>query len=237
MKSTSLICVVTIVLVGLTGCKPFGGAHERTLSVTGSAEIYSSPDRAQLSVAVVTQGKTTADALHANNDAMKQVFVAIHALGIPSDDIKTSSFNLLPQIPYPKEGEAELPVILGYRVTNQVILTLDDLSKLPGAMDTLIAAGANQIPDVEFSLRDLKSLSDQARDIAIKNARARAMRMAAAEGVTLGPVIKIDDATNCSNGYYSESVVVTGSRIASNVPVAPGREEIKAAVNVTYAIQ
>jgi uncharacterized protein YggE len=71
----------------------------------------------------------------------------------------------------------------------------------------------------------------QARQQAIENARAQAEQYARAANAALGTVLIISE----SGGPVVP--IETASRAAGAVPVQPGEETIRVAVQVTYALE
>src|SRR5882672_10067024 len=102
----------------------------RTISVSGQGEVSGKPDQAHLSAGVVTQAPSAAAALSANTTAMNRVFAALKTLGIPDNKIQTSNFSVQPQYPPYRPDTAEPRNIVGYQVSNQVSVTVEDLAKL-----------------------------------------------------------------------------------------------------------
>ena len=87
------------------------------------------PDQAELSAGVVTQGPTAADALAANSRAMNAVFDALKKAGIAEKSIQTSNFSVSPQYTPYKPNATEPPRIVGYQVSNNVTVKVDDLDE------------------------------------------------------------------------------------------------------------
>jgi uncharacterized protein YggE len=154
----------------------------RTISVSGEGEASGKPDQGRLSAGVVTQAPTAAAALSANTSAMNRVFAALKTLGIPDNKIQTSNFSVQPQYPPYRPDAAEPRNIVGYQVSNQVSVTVDDLAKSDPALDALVKSGANPLGGVSFAIADPKPLAERARAAAvgcaaaIKNARGRPRR-------------------------------------------------------------
>lgn len=134
--------------------QPVSPAH--VLSVSGEGEVRAVPDQAQLSVGVMTQAQTAAAALAANSRAMNEVYATIRKTGVPEKSIQTSNFSVSPQYPpYQQDRPAEeARKIVGYVVSNQVSVILDDVSKVGSTLDALVASGSNQINGVSFNIRD-----------------------------------------------------------------------------------
>lgn len=208
----------------------------RTISVSGEGEVSGKPDQAQLSTGVVTQAQTAAAAMTANTTAMNRVFAALRMLGIPDNKIQTSNFSVQPQYP-PFRPDAPEPrnTIIGYQVSNQVTVILDDVSKLGPALDALVRNGANRLGGVSFAIADPKPLAERARTAAVADAAAKARTLAAAAGVTLGPLLSIQEGA----GFRPPMPFMARAELAAAAPppVAIGEETVTVTVSMIYAIQ
>jgi uncharacterized protein len=235
------LCLVAALAGALFGTA--GGAQAadnnaipRTISVSGQGEISGKPDQARLSAGVLTEAPTAAAALAANTTAMNRVFAALRTLGIPDAKIQTANFSVQPQYPpFRADGTQPRNIIVGYQVSNQVSVIVDDLSKLGPALDALVAGGANQLGGVAFSIANPKPLAERARSAAVADAVAKARTLAAAAGVNLGPLLSIQE------GGAIRPVPVFAMQRAlaapSPPPVAIGEESVAVDVTMTYAIQ
>jgi uncharacterized protein YggE len=212
-------------------------AVPRTISVSGEGEASGKPDQARLSAGVVTQAPNAAAALTANTTAMNRVFAALKTLGIPDNKIQTSNFSVQPQYaPFRPEAPQPRTDIVGYQVSNQVTVTVDDLSKLGPALDALVKSGANQLGGVSFSIANPKPLAERARAAAVADAVAKAKTLATAAGVNLGPLLSIQEN---SVGRPVPMFALQRAELAgpSPPPVAIGEESVAVNVNMTYGIQ
>ena len=224
----------------VAAAQPAMPPHPHILSVSGEGEVRAVPDQAQLSAGVVTQGKTAAQALAANSTAMNSVFAALKKRGVPEKSITTSNFSINPQYPpYRQDAPQEDRTrIIGYEVSNQVTVILDDVSKVGATLDALVASGANQAGGVSFTIRDPKPLMKEAREEAVKEALAKAQTLAKAAGVTLGPIISISE----GGGYqpmpvFAGKVMRMDAAAAPPAPVAPGEQSLSVNVSITWEIQ
>ena len=179
MQNLSRLAGAMILL--LAGGPAFAQAETaRTITVTGEGEVRGVPDQAQLSAGVTTVAVTANAALAENARKMTAVFAALSRIGVPQREMKTSNFSVAPQYPPYNQNNTGLQKIVGYQVSNQIDVTLDDVKTLGPALDALVTAGANQINAVSFSLRDPKPLLAAAREQAVGDAMARAQTFAKA---------------------------------------------------------
>lgn len=207
----------------------------RMINVSGQGEVSGKPDQASLSAGVLTQAPTAAAALTANTTAMNRVFEALRAAGIPDNKIRTSNFSVQPQYPPYKPDSPDTRTIIGYQVSNQVSVVVGDLSKLGPALDALVKSGANQLGGVSFSIADPKPLAERARAAAVADAMAKARTLASAAGVTLGPLLSIQE-----GGGIRPVPLFEARAVAAQVappPIAVGEESVSVNVTMSYAIQ
>lgn len=206
-----------------------------TITVSGAGEARAAPNQAKLSVGVTTTDITAAAALAENARKMTAVFGALKRLGVPDKAIQTSNFSVSPQYPPYNQNVTGLQRIVGYQVSNQVDVTLDDTRKLGPALDALVAAGANQISSVSFSIKDAGALEATARDAAIADARTRAQTYAKAAGVTLGGVIAIQEGTIEAPRPMYRAMATTVAGVAT--PTATGEQSVTATVTVVFELK
>ena len=206
----------------------------RTITVTGDADVASKPDQARLSAGVVTQAETAAAALTANSAAMNRVFAALRMAGIPENRMQTSNFSVQPQYAPFRPENPEPQRIIGYQVSNNVTVTVDDLTKLGPTLDALVRSGANQLGGIQFMIADPKPLAERARTLAVGDAAAKARTLATAAGVTLGPLMSIQESTNTR----PIPVFAMARAVAQEAtPIAEGEERVSVNVTMVYAIQ
>jgi len=208
----------------------------RLLSVSGQGEVRAAPNQAVLSAGVVTNAKTAAAALAANTRAMNAVFATLKAAGVADKDMQTADFSVQPQYASTNSSSSGQQRIIGYQVTNNVSVTVEDLNRLGATLDALVSSGANSIGDVGLAIRDPKPLLAQARAAAVADAIAKAQVLAKAAGVALGPITSISE-----SGYESprpmNKMMAMRAMPDIAVPVAAGEQSVTAGVTITWEIR
>ncbi len=206
------------------------------ISVTGEASISAPPDLAQIDAGVTSNAKTAREASDANNAAMSKVLAALKSAGIDEKDYQTSRLSLQPEYGSNRPGYSTSgpPTITGYRASNRVTVKLRDVVKVASVIDTLVAAGANDIGGINFSLSQASKLLDDARDRAVADARRKAEIYAKAAGVTLGAPLGITEGGAPVPMFRAKMALPTA---ATSVPVAQGEETLSVTVSVTWAIK
>ncbi|MCC6557566.1 MAG: SIMPL domain-containing protein [Polyangiaceae bacterium] len=126
-----------------------------------------------------------------------------------------------------------------YRVSNTVDVKIRDLTKVGPILDAAMAAGANNIWGVHFTLEDHDPLQAKAREKAAADARAKAEALARLQGVTLAGVVSINEAMQ---GSMPPPMPMMAPMMAMReggpgTPTAPGEVSLTAQVQVVYALK
>ena len=214
-------------------------ARERALTVTGSASVTLVPDYATLNLGVVAQAETVADAQAQNAIQMTALLAALEKAGIAKEDIQTRYFSVNPvygdvasryEMAYPSpEGK---PV--GYRVENNVQVTLRDIDSIGRILDEAMKAGANQSYGISFESSQRAEAYDRALQEAVKEAQRKAGLVAQAANQTLGGLVEIQEQGVGYGTGYMKSMVMDA---ASSTPIISGVLTVEASVQVTYQLQ
>ncbi|WP_315757128.1 MULTISPECIES: SIMPL domain-containing protein [unclassified Bradyrhizobium] len=202
------------------------------ITVSGEASVSAPPDLAQIDAGVASDAKTAREAAEANNAAMAKVLQALKQAGIADKDYQTSRLSLQPQ--YAQNRPAQ-PAVTGYRASNRVTIKVRDVAKVASVIDTLVAAGANDVGNIYFSVAEPSKLLDQAREKAVADARRKAEIYAKAAGVTLGQPLSISEDGAPAPVFRAKTLAAPMA--GAPTPVAQGEEALSITVNVTWAIK
>jgi hypothetical protein len=206
--------------------------EKRTISLVASGAIKTTPDKVDISTGVTSEAITAREALDKNTGAMTKVVEALKADGIDPKDIQTTNFSVGPM--YEVKAEGKPPVIVGYRVTNQVRITLHDIGKLGAILDRMVSLGANQIDSIEFGVEEPEALKDAARKLALKNVTDNAKLYAEAAGVGLGQILSITEEESSYQPNYAPAAA--RMELSKAVPIEAGTAAVEVRVRVTWEI-
>ncbi|RED18740.1 SIMPL domain-containing protein [Pontivivens insulae] len=206
----------------------------RTVTVSGSGSVAAAPDLATINVGVVEQAASASDALRLNNGAMTALFNVLDAAEIDGADRQTQGISLQPVYDNRSSVGGEGPRIVAYSASNALTIRVRDLRVLGKVLDDLAQAGANRINGISFGIAETEALMNEARQLAVEDAMARAALYVETAGATLGPVITINEQGGFG-GPRPEMMAM--SRMADNVPVAAGEVGISAQVSIVFGIE
>ncbi|BDE07036.1 hypothetical protein WPS_23120 [Vulcanimicrobium alpinum] len=237
MKSRFLIAaaVATLAAIGPAGAQTAPpGPRAATIVVGGQGSVDRAPDRAVVTLAVVTDDPVAAKATSANNAAYGAVVAKIAALGIPQSAIKTTSFNLnynpRPPQPNPQFGQR-----YGYVVSRDMTVTTDRVEQAGAIVDAGVAGGATGVNAVGFTLRDQRGAYRAAQALAVADADAQARALAEAAHVRIVRIARIDAAPG---GVTPRPVPFAARMAVGPVPTEIPASDltVTATVDVTYQI-
>ncbi|HKA99704.1 MAG TPA: SIMPL domain-containing protein, partial [Methyloceanibacter sp.] len=209
--------------------------EKRTISISASGTVKTTPDMVEIATGVTSEAPSGRAALDQNTEAMTKVVEALKGDGIEPKDIQTANFSVGPiyeQRPYDRP-DGRPPAVVGYRVTNQVRITLRDTAKLGAILDKVVSLGANQIDSIEFGVSQPEALKDEARKLALKNVTDNAKLYAQAAGVTLGPILAI---TEEESSYQPRYMPSAATMEAKAVPIEAGTAAVEVRVRVSWEI-
>ncbi len=203
-----------------------------TLRLSATGEAHAAPDIASINLGVQTEAPSAAEALRQNRVQMTATIAALKAQGVLAKDIQTSGLNLNPQYVF-HDNERKLT---GYQASNTVTIIVRDLTRLGATVDAVVAAGANQVNGVSFSLSDPEHAEDDARRAAVKALQAKAALYAEAAGYHIERLVSLSDTAIEPNGI--RPVMVTAMRAkAGPTPTEPGELDVTANVSAVYELK
>ncbi len=239
-KKTFIISSMMLAALFLGACGPAAatgtGSPARTLSVTGTGEVFLSPDIAYIAIGVHNEDESASEAVKANNAKAQSVINALKKAGVDEKDIRTSNFSIWPNTQYGPDGRQQG---VTYMVDNSVFVTVRDLQNLGDLLDSVVMSGANSINSVQFDVEDRTEAVKQAREVAVADAQVQAAELADSAGVKLGEVQSI--------GFYDSAPVPYfnaigkggggGGEAAASVPIQPGKVSLTVTVSMTYELK
>lgn len=201
--------------------------------VSAIGETKVTPDRATIQISVQTRAATAAAAASENARRSRRVLAALRSLGLASDQLSTTNYNVSPEYQY---GQNRAPTVIGYTATNTVVAELRDLRHVGPAIDTAIASGANLISSLQFSASNTDAARRSAIASAVATARADAEAAARAARGTLGELVSLSVGSNVRQPPMP-FVAMRGVAMADAAvptPVNPGDQTVSATVRASW---
>lgn len=236
----------------LVSAKEMRGSHvpTRQISVSGEGKVSVKPDSATVRATVVTQAAKVGDAQEQNTARSNKVMDFLKSKGIAEKDIKTAGYMITPQYEY---DAPSCPIILGlpssvrcppsgpprissYEVRHTIEVKVRDLSKADAVLEGVVAAGANQVDALQFGIDDEASMKAAARKAAIDDAQKKAKVLARDLHIRLKRIISFSESGQGGPifAYALKGGFGAAESAASAPQVAPGEQEVRSQVTITY---
>jgi len=249
-----LSLVLPTIIFGLAGCESLSppsvtpkaqsasGAiinlQNNGIWVAGEGKVSVVPDVAILSLGVEVQSESVAEAQSYASTVMTAVLDELDNAGIAEKDIKTQQFSIYPIRRWSeKEGQE---VLVGYRVTNMVTVKVKKVEDTGTVIDAVAQAGGDYIKvnSISFTVDDPSAYYEEARELAMADAKAKAEQLADLGRVKLGRPTYISESgvsMPVVREFYAGAPMPAPA--AAPTPISPGETEIRLSVQVAYSIE
>jgi hypothetical protein len=226
----TLMAFVPTLSAQQTGIIPTG-EHVPQIITAARGEIRVAPDRATIQISVQTRAATAAAAANENAAKQKAVFDALKALGLQSDQLSTINYSVYPEQRYQPNRE---PIVVGYNVTNTILVDVKKLSQVGPVIDAALSKGANMITSLQFYASNTDEARRTAMGTAIQKAHLDAEAAARAAGGSLGGLLEIS-----IGAYYApppRPMVMARAEagVAEATPISPGEQTLSVDVNTRW---
>jgi uncharacterized protein YggE len=175
---------------------PSLSTESRRITATGDAEVRVVPDEVILTLGVETWDKNMSVAKSQNDRIVGRVLELANDYAQP-EHVKTEFVDIEPRW---RHGTYEESDFIGYFVRKTIVITLRDLSKFEDLLARALDAGVNHVHGIQFRTTDLRQHRDEARALAIKAAREKAVALAGELGETVGDPVTINEV---HSGWWS----------------------------------
>jgi uncharacterized protein len=164
--------------------------NENKLTVEGFATISVPPDCFDLSLTFSTENSRADRAVKDIKSKQSKFVETIKSLSLQNNDLKVGLVSVNPVYDYSEAGNARLR---GHSAAISMTATLHNFEQIGDLLQLATDSGANNISS-RFRSSELIKRKSEAREMALKAAKAKAEQTANALGIQLGEVIAIQDA-------------------------------------------
>ncbi|WP_339229015.1 SIMPL domain-containing protein [Oceanobacillus sp. FSL K6-2867] len=206
----------------------FSRQQDRLLTVSGHGRVSIEPDIATIQLAVITEDESLSKAQQENAQLMNQVIQSLIDLGVPRENISTTSYQISPRYDF-VDGQQ---LLRGYEVTNQISVRITPISEVGTVIDTAVQNGVNRVTAIQFSVDNRETYYQQALVRALENAQAKAQTIAESLQVNLDSTpIKITEEFSETPAAFKTMAV---SAESFSTPIEPGEISIQAIVKAQF---
>lgn len=211
-RLVSLILISLLVLLpALASCDGTpggidGSLQQKTMKATGSAYVLVNPDCADIHLGIDTYDTQSTNAFQKNQDIVKTVIDAMVALGLSKDGI-FSTKQTLTTVYGSAENSTSAARIRGYRVVQEIVVHVDDLSRISEVITQAVAQGVSTVDEVVYGCSNPDAIHDEVLSLAIQEAKRKAALMAKENNVAVGEVISLEEVP-----YETANIAQSGNK-------------------------
>lgn len=227
---------------------PSSAVAPNTISFDGKGEVSAVPDLASVSFTIREDAVAMKDAQTKVTTKETAVLAFLDKSGIDKKDIKTENYSSFPKYDYgvPCYGGMEFPCrqdaprVVGYEVSEYVSVKIHDLAKTGEIVKGIGTVGISEITGPNFSIEKEDQFKEQARKMAIDDAKAKAEILAKDLGVRLVRIVNFSENGNYPIMYAAKGMALdsVSSSAPSPTPTLPtGENKITSNVTITYEIR
>lgn len=228
-----LILTLSLLLANAAGAQT--PAAPPLITVAGQGEVKVKPDRVVFNLDVENVDKDLIAAKTLNDERVKSVLAMARRFNIDPQDIRTDFISIEPK--YEHSEELKKTQFIGYGVSKTVIIVLKDFSQFDTLLSEVVKLGVTRVKDVSFQTSEIRKHKDQARLLAIRAAREKAMAMAQEIGQTIGKAHSIQEEGVSNYDNRNATSVIGASYSESESSIAPGQISVTARVVVSFELK
>jgi uncharacterized protein YggE len=212
-----------------------GTGTERTLTVTGRADVAHAPDTAYVDVRLTTSGPDAQSASCANErayDALRARLGPMPVVGISTYPSMQAPTTYLAHATPPPAGTSPQPASSPGWFSHRYLRLQTTPARWRDAV-AAVEAVHGTVTTVQFALNDLVAVHELAAGPAMRDALATAGEAARSEHAALGPLLRVEAAEVLRNATSTPMPVGTAIASGGN---APEPVRVRASVTATFAL-
>lgn len=241
--------IVGVIILVLLIAKMFGlGDNDwqksditSTITVSGQGEIVVVPDIATVSFGVTAENMNVATAQTESTTKMNAIIDFLKTKDVDVKDIKTTNYNIYPRYDYIQSGlmYGGRQTLAAYVVSQNVEVKIRDISRAGEILSGVGSMGVTNVSGLSFSLDKIEDKQDEAKALAIKDAKAQAKVLAEALGVKLVRITNFSENGYQPVYYGMEKGVALGmgGDMAVTAQLPAGENKVLSNVTITYEIK
>jgi len=220
---------------------------QNVISVSGKGEVLAVPDIATFTFGVTQESKDVATAQKLATDKMNAAIQYLKDNGIEDKDIKTVNYSINPAYDYTQgicntfRCEPGKQTLRGYEINQMVevkVRKTEDAGKILSGIGSL---GVTNVSGLYFGVDKEDDLKAQARELAIKDAKAKADVLAKQLGVRKVRIISFGESGDYPIYYSRDKALGMGGDMveaqAANPALPAGEQKVVSNVNIVYEIR
>jgi uncharacterized protein YggE len=206
----------------------------RYITVTGVGTISVVPDAVRFNATVSALASTNAAALSSASKSAAAVRAALKEKGIAVKDIRSANISVYPEYNWTQEAGTK---ITGYRASQSFDVLVRKASTAGTIIEAVVSAGGDnvQLGGVIPTTLNPSLATEEARAVAVANAKSKASSYAKLLGTSIGKVLSLEEQ---SSPIYSSPfpMAKAGAADAAAVEIDLGEQDVTVTITVRWAL-
>ncbi len=246
-----LVATAFLVILFVKELKPSTSEAMPSISVSGSGEVFAVPDIAMITFTIKEEAKTSKEATDKMTEKESGALSFLKEKGVEEKDIKTLWINTSPKYDYTKSMTICSPEwcppvnqnqqIVGYETSQTIQVKVRETDKAGEIISGITAVGIGEVSGPEFSVDDVDALREEARRLAIEDAKEKAEVLRKDLGVKLVRIISYSEGGNYPMYYAMGGDMAVRNEAKADAPQAPslstGEQKITSDITIVYEIK
>ena len=231
MRFIARVAVIAVASIFITSCTQHAPTNQRTLTVNATETVDVEPNVAILHIGFDTPAEDVKSAYADGARRSNAIVAAVKQAGIPETDIR-SEWQYMDRV---------------WSLAHKFRLEQHWSVKVPPEraaeiLDIAIDAGANNSGQIEWTVKDEKTLENQALDRAAERAKENAAVLANGMGAHLGMLMSVSNQFSASPRFSMPMMQAGGGMgsagaAALQLAIEPHKVSRQASVSAVFAIE
>lgn len=246
-KVAAVACIAALSLIAtpLVSAQDMPVEPQRTISTSGVGIVTVEPDMAKFSVGMEARNEEMKPAQDEVTEESNAITAMLIESGIEEKDIVTSSYQVTPENKYDRNGN--FVSIESYVVRMTLSITVRDLDQVGTLLDETVTLGADYVSSIQFSVSDPSPHIQEARKLAIADAKLKAEDYAFGSDSTLSGLFSLYESsspqpTAREGGNYETEMAPAAAdmsmeKTSNPVDVSAGSTTIMVRIETTWTIE
>ncbi|MCZ6458935.1 MAG: SIMPL domain-containing protein [Gammaproteobacteria bacterium] len=224
LVATLLTTAVAATTVAATALAQTNGIH-----VSGQGSLEVEPDMGYVSMHVRREGSDPAELRREIDKVVRAILKLVRNLKIAESDVTTAALSINPRY---RRRDSET-VVDGVIATQTILITLRNLDLFGRLLNRSLEEGVNNVDPIRLDTSRRVELENQALEVAMKDAREEAARVALGLDLRLGQALNVQVV---SHSPRPQMALMEMRSAGNSATFNPGLIRVERNVQVTFAI-
>jgi uncharacterized protein YggE len=205
------------------------------IAVFGTGVASGTPDQCRVQISLNHMAESAADARSGTAELATGVIAGLAEVDVDQCDVRTVGLSVQD---YMDPGLQKVTARVGTYQMELTVRPIDRVGNVLAALASTVGDGL-QVRGLQLTVRDPEPLKSEARRLAVRDARRKAVELATEAGIRLGALLSIQD-EHAGTGIppsVRRAIPTAAGFSAAHLPVEAGDVSVVSAIMLTYAIE